>query len=262
MNLHSLQAIFRFTVLEPIRTRVWLFVIAVTGLVAALAAFSASLAITESFEYRVVSYASLMRLIAAFIVMLFVASSVIRELEDGTLDLIVSKPISRASWYIGKSLGYLFIVLLFSVLCVLPLLAFQAAQCFAWWFGLFAELAILALASLAFAITLKSATVAVTASMAFYVLSRVIGALVLMSNRAASEIAQPINVYVAEVVRIISYLLPDLSRFADVAKLIGDGIDLPAQTSFTDFHYVGIQLVIYCCVLSCVGMFDLYRRNL
>ena len=264
MDVKPLLAIIRFTVLELFRTRLWIFALMMTAILAGIAVFTASLAITESFEYRVVSYANLTRLIAAFVVALFVANSVNREIEEGTLDLIVSRPVSKTTWYVGKLSGYFIIVGLFSILCVLPFFVFEVQYWFVWWASFLAELYILTAAALAFAITLRSTTVAVTALVGFYVLCRIIGALVLMSSRAAIEIAQPINGFVAQIVRGIAYLLPDLSRFASTPVLLGNSASDLSQglTPIADVMYIGTQLVIYCVLLSCVGLFDLHRRNL
>ena len=257
MDLNPSIAIFRFTVVEVIRTRLWLFALMVVGVIAVLATFSSSLAITESVQYRIVTYAATIRLGAVFVVALFVSSSVLREIDDGTLDLIFSKSVSRTSWYLGKLCGYLFAVLLFSGLCVAPLVAFEAQQIVTWWFRFFAELSILTAAAVAFAITLRTTTIAVTALFAFYVLCRIIGSLVLMSERAANDIAQPINLFMAQAVRGLSYLLPDLGQFARASLLIDDGM-LASVSGI----YVVAQLAVYCVLLSSVGLFDLHRRNL
>ena len=264
MDLNPIIAIFRFTVLEIFRTRLWLFAIAVVLICAGVAIFSASLAITESFEYRVVSYATLIRLLAVFVVALFVSSSVIREFDDGTLDLIISKPVSRFSWYSGKLAGYFCVVTLLALICGAPLILFKAQQLFSWWFSFVAELYILAAAALAFAVTLRSTTITVTALLAFYALSRIISALVLMSTRAANEIAQPVNLFVAQAIRGLAYLLPDLSRFTSVPLLIEERIPVANHdlSISSDTLYIGSQLLIYTVLLSCVGLFDLYRRNL
>ena len=257
MDLNPSIAIFRFTVVEVVRTRLWLFALMVVGVVALVATFSSSLAITESMQYRVVTYAAIIRLVAIFVVALFVSSSVLREIDEGTLDLIFSKSVSRTSWYCGKLCGYFFIVILFSGLCVVPLMAFEAQHILAWWFRFLAELSILTAAAVAFAITLRTTTITVTTLFAFYVLCRIIGSLVLMSERAANEIAQPANLFMAQAVRTLAYLLPDLGQFARASLLIDSGI-----TAGVSLVYVVTQLIVYCVLLSSIGLFDLHRRNL
>ncbi|MGR8946403.1 MAG: hypothetical protein ACU84Q_00030 [Gammaproteobacteria bacterium] len=263
MKQNSLLAIYRFTVLEVLRTRLGLLALLIVLSTAAIAYFSASLAITESTDYRLITFATIIRLLAVFIVGLFVASSVIREFEQGVFDLVVSRAVSRASWYVSKLLAYLIVVIVFSIICVIPLGIFGANQLFNWWFGFVTELIIVASAAMAFAITLKNTTIAVTAVLSFYVLSRIISALVLMSSRAASEIAQPVNKLIANFVQSIAYLLPDLSRFANSSLLLHIDGSKPAQELLANeqLFYIGAQGLIYCVLLFAVGLFDLYRRN-
>ena len=264
MKQNSLFAIFRFTLLEVLRTRLWLFALLIIGLAGAVALFSSSLAITESNDYRIISFATIVRLLAVFIVCLFISNSVIRDFDDGVFDLIVSRPVSRASWYIAKIGAFFTVVGVFSIFCALPLYLFAAEHLHLWWTGLLLELLIVAAAAMAFAITLKNSTIAATAVLGFYVLSRIMSALVLMSARAATEIAQPVNTIVAEVIKGISYLLPDLSRFADSSLLIGTAeISTASQLGGAIYLiYPLVQGSIYCLLLSAVGLFDLYRRNL
>ena len=273
MKLNTITAIFKFTLLEVVRTRLGFFAIAIVATVYALAEFSASLAITESFEYRVVTYATIIRLIAVFIVALFVTSSVIRDFDDGLFELLISRPVSRVTWYMSKQLGYFVAALLFSIICVLPLVYFVrlssfsdgvlSANLFIWWLSCFAELCLVVAASMALAITLRNTTIGITGVLAFYVLSRTVSALVLMSARAAEDIGQAVNQLVANGVQALAYLLPDLSRFANPAWLLpANTVEMSLDAGFTsDIHYVLVQTLIYCLVLSSIGLFDLYRRN-
>jgi len=273
MKLNTINAIFKFTLLEVVRTRLWMFAIAIAVMVGALAEFSASLAITESFEYRMVTYATIIRLAAVFIIALFVTSSVSRDFDDGVFELLVSRPVSRATWYLSKQLGYFVAALLFSAICILPMVYFNRSHgfsvgtfgmhLFVWWLSFFAELCIVVAASVAMAITLRNTTIAISGVLSFYVLSRVVSALVLMSARAATDIARPANQFIANGVQGLSYLLPDLSRFANPAWLISaNNTELGLGIGFaSDINYVLVQVLIYCLVLSSIGLFDLYRRN-
>ena len=261
MHLKTTAAIFKFTLLEVVRTRLWIFALSVVGIMFVVAEFTASLAITESFEYRVITFATISRLVAVFIVTLFVSASVIREFDDATFELIISRPVSRANWYASKQLGYFVLAILLSIIFTLPLLYFGSHQVVIWWVSFFAELCIVAAASIAFGITLGNTTMTITAVLAFYLLSRIITALMLMSMRAAEEIAQPANILVANFMRGLAYLLPDLSRFANPNWLVNYSPAVNVDLS-SDIFYVFVQTVVYCLLLSSIGLFDLYRRNL
>jgi len=264
MNLMTTSAIFNFTLLEVLRTRLWLFALGVVGVIYLVSEFSASLAITESLQYSVITYATIIRLAAVFIVTLFVSSSIIREFDDAVFDLIISRPVSRTTWYLSKQLGYFVLAILLSVICVVPLMYLGASQLALWWVSFFAELCLVAAASIAFAITLRNTTMTITAVLSFYILSRIANALVLMSGRAAEEIAQPVNILIANMVRGLAYLLPNLDRFGDPDwLLISNAQAILSNASLSgDLFYVLMQTLIYCVLLSSVGLFDLHRRNL
>ena len=270
MNLKTTSAIVKFTLLEVLRTRLWLFAIGVVVTICLVAEFSASLAITESFEYRIMTFAALIRVAAVFIITLFVSSSVIREFDDAVFDLVISRPVSRTNWYLSKQLGFFVVALLLAMICAMPLIYFGghelvASQLMMWWSSFFAELSIVTAASIACAITLRNTTMTITVVLAFYLLSRVVGALVLMSTRAAEEIAQPANLLVANSMRALSYLLPNLDRYANPDWLLAATTTISTNLSTNpsaDIVYVLVQTVIYVLLLSSVGLFDLYRRNL
>ncbi len=261
MHLKTTAAIFKFTLLEVVRTRLWIFALSVVGIMFGVAEFTASLAITESFEYRVITFATIGRLVAVFIITLFVSVSVIREFDDATFDLIISRPVSRTNWYVSKQLGCFVLAALLSIIFTLPLVHFGPHQLAIWWVSFFAELCIVAAASIAFAITFGNTTMTVTAVLAFYLLSRIISALMLMSARAAEDIAQPVNILIANLIGGLAYLLPDLDRFAIPSWLVSDPAAVNLDLS-SEIFYVVAQTLIYCLLLSSIGLFDLYRRNL
>ena len=118
---HRAISIARFTLLEGMRTRFVLTVGVVITAVLIAAEFSAGLAITETHSYRVSVYAALLRISMVFVMILFVATSVVREVEERLLDLTLSRPVSRASWYLGRLGGYIALVLGITLAGTIPL---------------------------------------------------------------------------------------------------------------------------------------------
>lgn len=255
MNVGNCVSVMRFAWLEIVRARLWWFALALVLIGCALAEFGAAIAITESAQYRLVFYAASMRLIAAFVMALLVATSVLREIDDKVLELVLSRPVSRSEWYLGKLFGYLAAALCFAALIGVPLVLQVPLQGVAWAYSLALELTVVVAASLAFAITLRQITVALSVVAGFYLLSRTMAGLVLISRGPTVDLSLPSSRFIAWLVELLAHILPDLDRFTNVAWLLGTA---PAGAALA---MLSVQTVIYTSLLVGVGLFDLHRRN-
>ncbi len=250
----SLLSIARFTVIEAVRTRL-LWMAAGLLLVVVLAAeFAAALALTDSQGYRLGVYATLSRLSLVFVIALFVSTSTVREFQDRLLDLTLSRPVPRASWYLGRLVGFGAAAFVLAGLAALPLFFFvPAVTAGVWGLSLAAELWIVVAASLTCVITLSQVTLALIAVTAFYLLSRVMSAIVLMSTGPTVDPSAWSSIVIENLVTLVALLLPSLDRFTQASWLIAGQpvgvVDLAAQT------------VIYSALLIGIGLFDFYRRE-
>ena len=119
--LSPVKAIARYTFIEALRNRLlWLIIVALVILFG-LAEFAGALAITESREIQATLLGALLRLFTVFVVSLFVVTSMVREFNDKGLELVLSLPIPRATYYFGKLAGYSLFALLTAALFSLPL---------------------------------------------------------------------------------------------------------------------------------------------
>ena len=64
------------------------------------------LAITETGQTQAAIAASILRLAAVLLVILFVTTSVNRDFSDKSVELMLSLPVPRAGYYFGKFAGY------------------------------------------------------------------------------------------------------------------------------------------------------------
>jgi hypothetical protein len=102
---------------------------------------------------------------------------------------------------------------------------------------------------------LRQITVALSAVAGFYLLSRGIAGLVLISRGPTVDLSLVSSRFIAGLVDMLAYVLPDLDRFTRAAWLVDtvpSGAQLGALT---------VQAAVYVGLLVAVGMFDLYRRN-
>ncbi len=248
--------IARFTFYEAVRNR--LFILTLVGLlcVLGLTEFVGELAITEASNIQAILIGAGMRLFAVATVALFVITSMVREFNDKGFELIASLPVSRASYYFGKFLGFFLLSLVIAVATSLLLLIYSPAlSASLWLFSLICELAIVISLSLLCLFTFSNVTVAFMVVICFYILSRSIYTIQLISNSPIMEFYTFSQQFLRLVTDIIAFLLPGLHAFTKSEWLV-------YGVHWGDIRPIIIQTVIYLVLLCAAGLFDLYRKNL
>src|ERR1051325_8010864 len=71
-----------------------------------LAAFLSQVALTESLQLQAAILAAWLRACCVFLVAAQVSSSVLREIQDKGLEMMLALPLSRAAQYLGRFLGF------------------------------------------------------------------------------------------------------------------------------------------------------------
>lgn len=245
----------RFVWLELNRARLWWIALALIGIGIGIAEFTATIAITESGQHRLIFYATSMRIGSVFVMALFVSTSILREMDDKVAELALSRPVSRSEWYIGKLFGYVAGSVGLSVIISIPLIFQVPGAGLAWCFSLLLELIIMVAAALAFAITLRQIPFALSAVAGFYILARGIAGMALISRGPTVDLSATSSQFMARLVDLLAYALPDLDRFTDSAWLID------TAPSSADLGLLTLQTLVYTTLLVAVGLFDLHRRN-
>jgi len=255
MKYHVIT-IAKYTFLEAIKNR--LFVLCLIGIVCvfALGQFAGELAITETRQVQGGLVAFAMRLAAVFVISLFVITSVVREFNDKTVNMIISLPLSRYVYYFGKLAGFFLLALVFSILLSLPLLLYaEFTQVALWVTSLIFELFIIISFCLLCLFTFGNITTAFSAVVVFYLLARSISTIQLLSRSPILESTAWSQQFMNKAIDLIAYVLPDLAGFTRTEWLVygsGNAGDLPV---------IFVQSVIYITLLSGAALFDLYRKN-
>lgn len=255
--MHSqILTISRFTVIESLRNRLFLLSFLIIAISFAMVEFIGDLAITEHRETQVAILAAFLRMSAVVITTLFVVSSTVRELHDKTLEMILAMPIPRASYYLGKLLGYFYIAIVISIIFA-ALLTFyaDAEQVLIWSISLFFELVLVVALSLVMLFTFNQVPSALTAVFIIYGASRMVTSLFLMSQNpiiAHDSVAQQ---FMDSFIAGMSWLLPDLHRFTQTEWLVYNSAD------WSNLLPILGQTVIYLLLLSFIALFDFYRKN-
>lgn len=252
-----LLSIAKFTALEVFHNRLLWLIAAGAFTSIGLGFFGHALAITESLEIQIAFMSFSLRIIAVFIVCLIVVNSISKELNDKNLDMLLSLSITRASYYFGKLAGFSFIVLFIVIvfgLCML--IAAEPPQVLIWSISLFCELFLVLCFSFLCALSLKQMPVAIFIVVAFYLLSRSIGAAVLMMNAPLLSVDSFSNSVMLFVLQGVSFLIPDFSYFTQSDWLIYNNAEWGMLSGIL------FQTASYFIFLAGASLIDFYRKNI
>ena len=245
-----------YTLLEALRDRFFLLILAANLVFFSLSLLVAELAVSEARETQAALLAAAVRLFSALALGLFVLSAVLREINDKGLELILARALPRASWYFGKLLGFALLALFIAVAGALTL-AFCATPgaLWLWALSLFCELLIVVCLSLLVLISFNNITLAFSAVSAFYLLARSMEAIQLISAAPIMATGSTSHRLMVMGLDAIAWLLPNLNRFTRAEWLLY-GAE-PGQAP-----RIMAETLIYCALLSAVALFDLYRKEL
>lgn len=255
MNHNLLFVIAKYSIWEAIRDKFLIFIFAGMAGFFLASLFIGELAITEGAITQAAILGSALRLFSVFTIGLFVITSMIREFNDKGFELILSHPVPRFSYYFGKFAGFSFVALIVAFICICCLCFYvPLSPALIWSLSLFCELLIIISLSLLCVFSFNSITISFSIVMAFYMLSRSIEAIQLISDSPIVAIGSMSHKFMNGLLDAIAYLIPDLNKFTQTDWLI--------YGSEYNFSMVVVQTLIYVMLLSCVSLFDLYRKEL
>jgi ABC-type transport system involved in multi-copper enzyme maturation permease subunit len=247
--------IARYTVVEAARNRlVWLLVVALLAAVM-LAGFLQQVSLTEANRVEGVVIAAFMRVVGVFLVAAIVVTGVVREFNDKVLEVLLAKPMPRASYLLGKLAGFAAVALVVAVVAGLPLVPFVPFPALAaWCASLFGELVIVVAAALFCVLTLNQVVTALSAVLGFYVLARSMAAVQIIADASGPPAGLKDRV-TGTIVDVIAALLPAFDRMTQTAWLV-EGLP-----SLATAGQIAVQCAVYVSLLAGAALFDLYRQN-
>lgn len=257
MNHRRILTLARFTLLEAWRTRLPVLFMIALALVYGAAYFFRELAITESVRVQIIFSAAASRLVAVFVLSLYILTCVVREFNDKGLELTLSFDLRRSQYVAGRLLGFLIIAAIMAVMAGAPqwLLSSQTAV-LQWSVSLGLELAIVTALSLFCVMTFTHLMPAASFVAGFYLLARSLTAIQLMSNSPLAVENPLSHQFMSWMIDGMSLVLPALDRFTQSAWLAD------AAAGWTAIGSCAAQALLYSSLLVAASMFDFYRRNL
>jgi ABC-type transport system involved in multi-copper enzyme maturation permease subunit len=255
MMLRHILVISKYTLLEALRNRLlWLaFIIAFIAF--GLSAFLADVAITEHRSIQLSVLAGMLRISGVVIMALIVVTSVLRELNDKSLELILALDVHRPSYYFGKLAGFAVISVFMVVLFAVFLLWYAAPLDVLWWsISYFCELLIVVCLGLVMLFSFKQIPAAISAVFVFYVAARSMASIQLMAEHPIVRETGVAQQFMNGFVEMLSWLLPSMHQFTRSEWLVYGG-------SASEVLLVIGQTLVYGLLLSAIALFDFYRRN-
>ena len=247
--------IARYTFLEAVRNRLFSLVIVGLLCILGLTEFIGELAITETSMIQAAVTASVLRLFIVSLVSLFVVTSMVRDFNDKGIEQLLSLSLTRAGFYFGKAAGFMALAVIMSAAAGLILLLYSPPSTVLIWFvSLLCECLLVIPLSMLCLFTFSGITTAFTAAVAFYLLSRSMYVILLISQSPILDTRTYSQQFMNFLLEGIAYLTPDLNLFTRSEWLeygAGAAVLGPVLT----------QTVIYLALLVAAGLFDLYRKE-
>jgi hypothetical protein len=245
----------RLVLLEARRGALPWLAAAAVALSLGLALFLSQVALTESRALQAAIVAAVLRACAVFLIAAHVAASVLREINDKGLELMLSLPLGRSAQYAGRFLGFAACAVAIALFFALPLLFWSPAAAVAYWAGSLAlETALMAAATLFFAMSLGQLLPAITASAGFYLLARTMAAIQAIASGPLREesLADRFARWAVDAVALLFPRLDSVTR----SEWLLYGAPQPSA-----FAAAAGGLVLYASLLIAAGLFDFHRRG-
>ena len=223
-----------------------------------IAFFLGGAALDEGAQMALVYAGGISRIITILGLIIFVAFHIRRSFENKEIDQMIVRPISRAhfiiSYWLGFSLvAFFFVMFTAFMLYLLPVLQDSTPPTFFglfyWSLSLFCESVIVVSLTMAASLILRSTVVAVLLCIGFYVLSRMMGFMLILVTRPGAY--GPANA----IFKQISKLVPRMDFFAKTEWLIYGIQDWNQVYLFLE------QGAIYTFLLLTVAVIDFQRKQ-
>ena len=254
--LTHILTISKFTIIEAMRNRLVLLTLLIIAISFGLIEFIGDLTIVEHRVTQVAILAAFLRLSAMVIITMFVVTSTVRELQDKTLEMILAMSVRRSSYYLGKLMGFFYVVIIVSILFVLILFIYAPAeQVVIWGVSLMLEMMLVVAFALVMLFSFNQIPSALTGVFMLYAASRTATSIYLMSKYPIVSHNTVAQKFMDGFIEALTWLLPDLHRYTQTEWLAY------GTANWNVIPPLAIQTAIYLLLLSSLSLFDFHRKN-
>lgn len=249
--------IIKYILLTSLRNKLYLGVIFSLATCFFLGIFVGGTNIVEELQSSAVFIAGASRIIVIAGLAIFVCLNVAKLFDNKEIDFIISKAISRQKFILSFLVGYLISALLIviSLILALNLLAnLDSNGALIWSLSLVSETLIVICFAFLCSLILENSLLAILATIAFYILSRMMGFFVMSINAPWEESVRSPTIY-EYVLKMLSVAFPRLDLFTQSKWLIYGVTDIVAV------KIVFVQALIYIPLLIFMAFYDIDRKE-
>ena len=221
-----------------------------------LSLFMGSSAITETDQFSLIFAASSLRISGNIALILFVVFYIRRAFEARDIEYLLSRPITKFQFLLAHFIGFSILAMMAAFLITLVLMGMPSfgsnTSLLTWGLSLWVEFNIIVTMAMFFSLMLSSAVTGSLATLAFYVLARLIGDILGIIDAGA---VTNINVVFEKIMLIISVFVPRLDLMAQSAWLIygADGA--------VNWVFLLSQGAIFTSFIFMAALLDLNKRQ-
>ncbi len=243
----------RYVLLTAIRDR--LFAGLIVGILFATYISSAmgSTAMLEPQQMTIAFAAAISRIIVMVGIIVFIAFHIRGAFESREIDLLLSRPISRATLVMSYWFGFVVVATLLCIpaMAVLAVLGILDAKGYALWcLSLVLESWLVVSLALFAAVTLRSGVVTVLAGLGFYTLSRMIGFFVATTKSGMLFESTLLNEALRFVMKAISSVIPRMDFFGKGSWLVYGPETMQALWLFVAQGAIFIPLLLAATIID------------
>lgn len=248
----------RYILITAVRDRLFVGLLGALVLAAVISRAMGYTAMLEPEQMTLTLSAAMSRMILAVGLIVFVCFHVRHAFDSKEIDVLLSRPISRANLVLSYWLGFALIAMLlvlpvYGILYINGLLNLQGYV--NWSASLLLEMFMVVAISLFAAFTLSSAVSSVLASLGIYVLSRMMGFFVATAENGVLFSDADVNNSLKYMIDGISLIIPRLDFFGKSSWLVY-GIEL----NWEHFLYVA-QAGVFVPLLIVLTIIDFKRKQ-
>lgn len=254
-----MQSMIRYLFLSAWRDRTFYGLVAILIFASLVSFFLGNTALVEQKQMQLAYIAGSHRVILVVGVVLLICLQVRQQFHNKEIELFLAMPQPRHKLILAYMLAYSFISVLITVPTII-LVVWKSDQSavavLVWALSLIAELILISLFALAASLIIDGSVVAIFASMAFYIVSRMMG---FVSSAIPMNFRLPgegwVEYLIEMVVKLVSIFIPRLDLFANTSWLIY-GID-----NDSNIWLVIGQFFIYLLLLWAITATDFNRKQ-
>jgi len=251
-----LPSLIQYVLLAALRDKLVTSIFLVLIVACSLSIFMGSAAIVEKDQFSLVFAAGGVRFAGLFGLILFIVFFIRRSFEARDVEFLLSRPIGRVQFILSYAAAFSILALLVALvqlLCIYVLGPHHFGQgTILWGFSLMIENIIMVNVALFFSMFLSSAASAAMATLALYVLGRMMGQILGILNTGDK-----------------ASLMEGFQMAMNMVSTITPRLDLMGQTSWllygvegdANYSFLVIQGALFCILILCATLIDLIRKQ-